>query len=161
MSAWLSVRLIGGIIAALLLTAGVSCARSGVVMDVSTAPTSESATPSIEPDETGWLISADGTYRVSFTVEGGVIPLNDPFDLRVTIMDRALNAPATAIRFDIDARMPEHRHGMNLEPFIEEIAPGQFRVEDMLFHMPGRWELYFDITRDGFTERAWREVVLE
>ena len=31
----------------------------------------------------------------------------------------------------------------------------------MLFHMAGRWEIYFDITRGGITSRAQDEITLE
>jgi hypothetical protein len=30
----------------------------------------------------------------------------------------------------------------------------------MLLHMPGRWELFIDLDRDGFVERAQSTVVL-
>ena len=41
------------------------------------------------------------------------------------------------------------------------LGEGQFRAEGMLFHMEGRWELYFDITDGPMTERGQAEVFLE
>ena len=38
----------------------------------------------------------------------------------------------------IDAIMPAHDHGMKVEPTIETIGEGTFRVEGMRFHMQGR-----------------------
>jgi hypothetical protein len=57
--------------------------------------------------------------------------------------------------------MPEHGHGMNRVPKIEAKEGGRFRAEGLLFHMPGRWELYFDVTRGALTERAQTDVHLE
>jgi len=34
-------------------------------------------------------------------------------------------------------------------------------VLGLRFHMPGRWELYFDVTRDGVLERAQIDLELE
>jgi hypothetical protein len=48
-------------------------------------------------------------------------------------------------RLRLDAHMPEHRHGMNYEPSLQPVAPGRYRAEGWLFHMPGRWEFVFDL----------------
>ncbi len=53
--------------------------------------------------------------------------------------------PAGAALLRVDAQMPEHRHGMNYRPSLKQLAPGQWRAEGLLFHMPGRWELVFDV----------------
>src|SRR5947207_12951085 len=49
----------------------------------------------------------------------------------------------------VDAQMPEHRHGMNYRPEVKRIASlpnaGQWQVVGMLFHMPGRWQLQFEV----------------
>ena len=45
----------------------------------------------------------------------------------------------------VDAQMPDHRHGMNYRPEVKPVRDGQWRVEGMLFHMPGRWQLAFDL----------------
>jgi hypothetical protein len=49
--------------------------------------------------------------------------------------------------------MPEHRHGMNYRPTVTAVAPGRYRVEGLLFHMPGRWDLLFDVDSGAGTER--------
>ena len=60
-----------------------------------------------------------------------------------------------------DAAMPQHGHGMNVAPTVKQVAPGTYRVDGMLFHMPGYWELYFDLSREGVMERAQGAVTLE
>ena len=69
--------------------------------------------------------------------------------------------PPTTLSLEVDAAMPHHRHGMNRLPRMITQGNGRFRAEGMLFHMEGRWELYFDIVDGPLTERAQTEVFLE
>lgn len=41
----------------------------------------------------------------------------------------------------VDAWMPAHQHGMNYEPEIESLGEGQYAVSNMVYHMPGLWQL--------------------
>ena len=41
----------------------------------------------------------------------------------------------------VDAWMPAHQHGMNYEPEIEVLGEGRFAVTNMVYHMPGLWQL--------------------
>jgi hypothetical protein len=49
----------------------------------------------------------------------------------------------------VDAQMPEHRHGMNYRPTVSATGNGRYVAEGLLFHMPSRWQLRFDVERDG------------
>ena len=64
-------------------------------------------------------------------------------------------------RLRVDALMPEHRHGMNNRPTVIKSGDGVYVAEGMLFHMPGRWQLIFDVERDGRVERLSTEMELE
>jgi hypothetical protein len=85
------------------------------------------------------------------------IPWGEPFDLRVWVVGKDTREASLAV----DAAMPEHGHGMNRVPVVTAAEDGGYAVEGLLFHMPGRWELYFDVTEGAVTERAQVEVVLE
>jgi hypothetical protein len=65
----------------------------------------------------------------------------------------------TSVR--VDAQMPEHRHGMNYRPQISAKGDGRYTAEGMLFHMPGRWQLSFDVDREGRRDRLESDIVLE
>jgi cytochrome c peroxidase len=67
----------------------------------------------------------------------------------------AKNGPAPE-NLKVDAQMPEHRHGMNYRPAVQRVAAGQWRVEGLMFHMPGRWQLQFEL--DG--ERLAADMVV-
>ena len=80
-------------------------------------------------------------------------------------MPRAARTAHGGVPFDgmllADAAMPQHGHGMNVKPTVKSLGGGRFRVEGMLFHMPGSWELYLDLVRAGVLERAQGTVTLE
>jgi hypothetical protein len=120
--------------------------------------------PAPESDATSGhtITSSRGTYVLTFTPEPEEIPLNDLFTLDVVVVDAERGAPVGEdTDLTVDAGMPAHRHGMNTRPVVERTGPGRFVVDGMLFHMSGEWELYFDVTRNGVTERAREVVVLE
>ncbi len=45
----------------------------------------------------------------------------------------------------VDAQMPEHRHGMNYRPEVKRVGDGLWHVQGLMFHMPGRWQLEFEL----------------
>lgn len=108
-------------------------------------------------------LSNDGGYLVGCRIGATPTPMNDMFSLELVVLDAATRRPIdAAVSIGIDADMPEHRHGMNTRP---KVAPGErpgvFQVSGMLFHMPGYWEIYVDLTRHGVTERAQFPVELK
>lgn len=68
------------------------------------------------------------------------IPLAQPFSILVTVCDEA-----AVNELRVDAIMPAHRHGVNYEPVVTALGQGMFRVDNVLFHMPGAWELQVDV----------------
>jgi len=107
------------------------------------------------------LESMGGGYVVEYRTEPATIPLNELFSIRATVTHAAGGPVDESITLTPDARMPHHRHGMNTKPVVARLGPGEFLIEGMMFHMPGRWEIYFDMTRDGETERAMDVVEME
>ena len=66
-----------------------------------------------------------------------------------------------AAGFMVDARMPEHRHGMNYRAHVSRRPDGIYVAEGLLFHMPGLWQLMFDVERGGRMERLMTDIDLE
>ena len=56
--------------------------------------------------------------------------------------------------------MPEHRHGMNYRPVVSARSAA-YRAEGMLFHMPGRWDVTFDVEGNGRSERLTAVLQVE
>lgn len=107
------------------------------------------------------VLSNEGTYRILYSPGPDEIPLNELFSMRVQVLDAARAEPDADASLDVDAAMPAHRHGMYTRARVRGGEGGVFVVEGMLLHMPGAWEIYFDVTRDGITERAQVAVELE
>ena len=131
------------------------------------APSTSPAAPAVEapPPETpvapgATLQTAEGRYDVRYVSDPDPIPLNDllAFDVVVTEQGKPVDAEVTLL---VDAAMPGHGHGMNTVPKAEALGDGRFRAEGLMLHMAGYWEVYFDVTRDGVTERAQFNLELE
>jgi hypothetical protein len=100
-----------------------------------------------------------GGYTVTLEIHPDPIPLNQPFDVILTVVPTA-KAPSE-LDVQVDARMPAHFHGMNRIPRMTRTGGDSWKAEGLLFHMPGSWELYVDITQGGATERAQLDVDLK
>jgi hypothetical protein len=105
--------------------------------------------------------SNGGRYRVSIT-RPDALPQNELFALEATV-EEGCDPPRRPLdaRLRVDAVMPEHRHGMNTETVVTARGGGRYEAQGLLLHMPGRWELHFDVTDQGVTERAQIDFVLE
>ena len=81
----------------------------------------------------------DSGVRIEFEGRDGRIPLNQLFDLVVSVAD---TPPDSSVTIFVDATMPAHGHGMNTEPTVAPTSvQGQFLVSNMNLHMPGEWSL--------------------
>ena len=49
----------------------------------------------------------------------------------------------------VDAMMPAHGHGMNNAAAVVRTGPGRFRVDGLMFHMPGLWRLRIQLRENG------------
>ena len=78
------------------------------------------------------------------------------FALEVQICDK--DTPSEVQLQKADATMPAHRHGMNYRPVIKPLGVGRYRVEGMMFHMAGQWELAFEVKSGRETLRLSQEV---
>lgn len=117
---------------------------------------------SLQTSESSRITSNGGGYEVVFSIMPPKVPLNEPFEIQACVTGKSGDpTDAKNLVISVDAAMPQHQHGMNTKPLIEQTGEGCIHVEGMLFHMVGRWELYFDITRNGITERAQTEITLE
>lgn len=94
-----------------------------------------------------------GTWMVSYTTVPSPLPYNAYFDLTLSIAD------ATGQTVAVDARMPEHNHGMNVTPEVTDHGDGTWTASPMLFHMQGTWEITVDVGANEPMERATFNVL--
>ena len=99
--------------------------------------------------------SAKGQAQVAWKVEGARMAVGKHFAMEVLV------CPADAMLARVDATMPEHKHGMNYRPSLKALGDGRWRVEGMMFHMPGRWELRLEVQAAGRTEALVDSIQLQ
>jgi hypothetical protein len=98
--------------------------------------------------------TAGGGWEVRWrSGASGILPL-EPFTLEVEVHDAEGRPAGEDVVVTADAAMPHHGHGMNFVPRTTPLGEGRYRIEGMLFHMRGRWELFVDVERGGLLERA-------
>ncbi|MCX7230407.1 MAG: hypothetical protein NTW15_15670 [Burkholderiales bacterium] len=90
--------------------------------------------------------------EIAWRPVAGAIELGRPFSIEFVLCPRLTPAPPID-RITVDAWMPAHRHGMNYRPTLAGTPPAPLRADGLLLHMPGRWEIVFEL-RAG--ERALR-----
>ncbi len=95
----------------------------------------------------GRQFAEGGPLRVAFTPRIWPIPVGRHF-----VMDIELCSPPpgeTSAPLRVDADMPAHKHGMNYRASVKPVAPGRYVAEGLMFHMPGRWRVVFDLRGDA------------
>ena len=104
-------------------------------------------------------IVENARYAIAYTPAPDPIPVGRHFIVDFALCARDGAKLPAAVR--VDANMPEHKHGMNYRPGVTMVRPGTYRAEGLLFHMPGRWELTFDVIAGTTTERMVETIWIE
>ena len=99
------------------------------------------------------------SYVVVFKTVPDPIAVGSHFALDFAVCPRAKAEAPRSVR--VDAGMPEHRHGMNYRPVVTTRPSGAYRADGLMFHMPGRWDLTFDVDATSGTERLTGTIELE
>ncbi|MFN0242964.1 MAG: hypothetical protein ACKVWV_08750 [Planctomycetota bacterium] len=147
--------LASGLLAFLCACASERASTLSSAPSASAAPPAAAAAPDAAWKNGTSVLSNAGRYRVVFEQGGAEWPRGKPFGFVAWVFDaRTPDVPLTDVALTIDAAMPDHQHGMNRVPTVLQDANGKQQIEGVLFHMPGYWELYFDITRGAHVERA-------
>ena len=87
--------------------------------------------------------SNDGRYRIAI-VEGRELRRGIFNQIEFAIV---CDDGCGEITVAVSGAMPEHEHGLSYVPKVERCAGNDrhWCVDGLRFHMPGHWELYFDI----------------
>src|SRR5919198_1855762 len=125
--------------------------RLAAAVALSAASSAWACTPAID----GTQLESE-RYVVAYKSEP--IEVAKHFALDIAACAKAGNPPPEALK--VDAQMPEHRRGMNYAPKVKTLEPGHWRAEGLMLHMPGRWELVFELRAAGQTDRVSRSIEL-
>ena len=106
---------------------------------------------------TGIVIFSD-RYMLALRPDPIRLEVGLPFSLIMNVCTKR-GEPAELV--GVDATMPEHKHGMNYATTLHPAGSGRYRVEGLLFHMPGNWEVAFDVRSGGEIQRLTHDFVLK
>ena len=95
---------------------------------------------------------------VAFRPEPLRIEVGQPFSLLFNVCAKS-GSPGELVA--VDAQMPDHKHGMNYRPTIVPGGDGRYRVDGLVFHMPGYWELSIDVRTGEESERLTHDFILK
>ena len=101
----------------------------------------------------------NASYEIVFSSAPARIEAGQHFSLDFAVCPRGDAGPPESVR--VDAVMPEHRHGMNYRPVVVARGAGLYRADGLMLHMPGRWEIRFDVVTAGGTQRLAATTQLE
>lgn len=90
-------------------------------------------------------------YTVAYRTQPSPVVVGQHFAVAFAVCPRSGATPAQSVR--VDANMPAHKHGMNYRATITRNPDGTYRAEGLMFHMPGRWDLTFDVVTGNTTQR--------
>ncbi len=107
-------------------------------------------------DAVGQRMGSQAPNAPEVYVDVGEIPLAQPFSIQISVCSEA-----TVQEVRVDAFMPAHQHGLNYAPEVSALGDGLFRVDGLLFHMPGLWELQTDVEFRGRSVSYTSEISLK
>lgn len=93
-----------------------------------------------------------GLFTVSMTVDGKDLAVG-PNALVLAIRDRQ-NRDLTGAEVAVTPWMPEHGHGVWEKPLVTERANGNYRVENVVLIMSGRWDLKVSVRKGTEEDQA-------
>ena len=141
---------------------GVSVSRMLIALAlVATAGVANAACPPNDDDGTvirkgDLLLAFKPLLKADSVSKAQRIPMARHFALDVQLCDRGGVSGAQLTK--ADASMPAHKHGMNYRPTIKPLGNGRFRVDGMMFHMAGRWQLAFEVQAGKEITRLTHDV---
>jgi hypothetical protein len=95
-------------------------------------------------------------FELAYRLLPDPVPVGRHFAIEIVLCPKGAAALPAELR--VDATMPEHKHGMNYQPSVKALSPGQYRAEGLMFHMPGRWELVFELRGSGAPQRLTQSL---
>jgi hypothetical protein len=89
---------------------------------------------------------------------GGEIPRNQDFAMDVLLEEGG--RPVSGAQINLRGWMPDHGHGFVRQPLVMEKGDGLYRLEGVLLHMRGKWQLFFDVTKESSSDVVSFELEL-
>lgn len=101
--------------------------------------------------------SKGGSFTLAWRPVAGALPRNERCELELFLYRG--EEPLSGAQLSVSGWMPDHGHGMLVQPQAFETGAGRYLVTGVLLHMRGSWVLFFDVISGAYSERA--EFALE
>ena len=98
------------------------------------------------------VVGARGAME--FVVTPLATPAEGPNAFRVALFDHGSRAPVEGAALRIHAVMPAMGHEPTVVPQVEEVSPGIYEITDVVFTMPGLWEVRYRAERSELHDEA-------
>jgi len=92
--------------------------------------------------------------RVVFEVLADSAPAAGSNHFRLHLREAGTEAPFAGAAVDVTLLMRTMGHGLTTPPGIAEVGGGEYAIDDLVFSMPGLWEVRYRATREGVTDEA-------
>ena len=98
-------------------------------------------------------------FRVSYKSNISPLPLNriHSWTLHIDTLSGQTVENAT---ITIRGGMPAHKHGLPTQPEITETGGGNYYIEGLKFSMTGKWQIWFIIHTENFTDKIKFDITL-
>jgi hypothetical protein len=106
---------------------------------------------------TGIVVYSD-RYMLALRPDPLRIEVGQPFAMLMNVCTKGGDA---AELVGVETTMAEHKHDTNRAPTLQSMGSGRYRVEGLMFDMPGNWELAFDVRSGGEIQRLTHDFILK
>ncbi|MBR9868301.1 MAG: hypothetical protein GYB20_16740 [Oceanospirillales bacterium] len=96
------------------------------------------------------ITSDNGTLMIAFEQPLNKVKIHDIVDIDFTVHTSG-ESPVSGLKFNVEAGMPGHGHGMPTSPFVEEQANGGYILRGVSFSMRGEWLLVLKVNNDPYS----------
>jgi hypothetical protein len=103
----------------------------------------------------GQELTVVGTMGAIEFVATPLAPLAEgPNAFRVGLFEHDSRARLEGAALRIHVMMPSMGHEATVEPGVDEVSPGVYEITDVVFTMPGTWEVRYRVKRSTLHDEA-------
>lgn len=129
----------------------------GVILSASTSLLAAESSTENSPDLSGSTVQG---LKVEIYSSLSPLLINQIHSWHIRVLD-ANNLPVAVEQLSITGGMPDHDHGLPTQPQVTaRLENGDYLLEGVRFHMPGKWQLVISLKQSGEDDRAVIEFQL-
>lgn len=114
----------------------------------------------LENNNGGSTPSNGGNFVVDYRSSTSSFAVGKDYKLSFNVRKYDGAAIESSIKIRVTGVMPSHYHGLAQKPIIQKSSDGTWLAEGVNFHMPGYWQIFFDIDNGIVVERAQIDVMV-